>query len=301
LKGILSTIFFGNYFYGLCTIALSIEAGLSLSQNFNSFCYYLFMFSGTVVYYTYAYKEEPIAGKQNERSIWYHKNGAFVKYSQWILSAVFLTSTIYFLVIKWQNFAQFHLLQCALMITFPLIAAFYFSDVAYLFGSSSLRNKGWLKPFVIGFVWAGVVTIFPSIFYAIESKRLFTFELKMLLYFFNNFMFISILCIIFDIKDYATDHNRQLKTFVVQFGLKRTIYWIILPLSLLVLGTNGLYGFLQQYSTLRLIINIIPFILLIIVTYTLYQRKSILYYLAIIDGLMLMKGICGIIGLTFFK
>lgn len=301
MKGLLRAILFGNYFYGLCTIVLSIEAGLVLSQNFNSYCYYLFVFSGTVVYYTYAYKEERISGKQNERALWYHENWSFVKYSQIVLSVVFLTSTVYFLLIKWQNFVHIHLLQWVLMIIFPIIAAFYYSDISLLFGTSSLRSKGWLKPFVIGFVWAGVVTIFPSIFFAIENNLIFVIKLNTILYFLNNFMFISILCIIFDIKDYATDHNQQLKTFVVHFGLKRTMYAIILPLSLLGLGTNGLYGFLQHFSTLQLIINIFPFILLIIVTYSLQQRKSILYYLAIIDGLMLCKAICGIISITFIN
>jgi hypothetical protein len=31
------------------------------------------------------------------------------------------------------------------------------------------------------------------------------------------------------------------------------------------------------------------------------RRKSILYYLAVIDGLMLIKAACGIIGVLLFK
>jgi hypothetical protein len=32
-----------------------------------------------------------------------------------------------------------------------------------------------------------------------------------------------------------------------------------------------------------------------------HRRKSILYYLAIIDGLMLAKAVCGIIGISLIK
>ncbi len=301
MKGLLNAILFGNYFYGVCTIALSIEAGLLLFHSFNSFFYYVLVFTGTVIYYTHAYIAEPIEGHQNKRVIWYLENRLFVKYSQLLLTGVFVTTFVYLLIVNWQNFAQTHLIHWVSLIIFPTMAAFYYSDVSLQFGASALRNKGWLKPLVIGFVWAGVVTIYPTLFYTIENNVSLSIGTNISILFFNNFMFTSILCVMFDIKDYATDHNQQIKTFVVKFGLRRTIFSIILPLSLMGLGTNLFYGLLQQYSASRLIINIFPFILLIIVTYTLHQRKSILYYLAIIDGLMLLKAICGIIGLTFIN
>jgi len=39
---------------------------------------------------------------------------------------------------------------------------------------------------------------------------------------------------------------------------------------------------------------------LIIVSYSMHKRKSILYYLIIIDGLMFVKGVCGIAGALIF-
>ena len=104
----------------------------------------------------------------------------------------------------------------------------------------------------------------------------------------------------FDIKDYAADHNSQLKTFVVTYGLRKTIFLIIIPLSAVGLGTFVLYAFLREFSWQRIVINIIPFVLLIIVALSMQRRKNILYYLAIIDGLMLVKAICGIIGIIFY-
>lgn len=114
-------------------------------------------------------------------------------------------------------------------------------------------------------------------------------------------MYITMLCIMFDIKDYAADHNHHLKTFVVRLGLRKTIFYILIPLTIIGLGTFIVYAVLRDFPVLRILINTIPFILLIIVAYSMHRRKSILYYLAIIDGLMLAKAICGIIGMTLIK
>jgi hypothetical protein len=46
--------------------------------------------------------------------------------------------------------------------------------------------------------------------------------------------------------------------------------------------------------------NIIPFVALLIVAYSMHRRQSILYYLIAIDGLMLLKAICGSIAMIFF-
>jgi hypothetical protein len=44
---------------------------------------------------------------------------------------------------------------------------------------------------------------------------------------------------------------------------------------------------------------VIPFVALIAVAYSMHRRKSIFYYLIVIDGLMLVKALCGITAMTF--
>ena len=51
-------MFFGNYFYALCTVALSMEASLQQGVPLNTPAYYLLLVTGTIVYYTYAYMGE---------------------------------------------------------------------------------------------------------------------------------------------------------------------------------------------------------------------------------------------------
>lgn len=301
MNSLLRSILFGNYFYGICTIALSIEASLQQYSPLNTFPYYLLVFTGTVLYYTHAYIAEPAAGTVNKRAVWYVQNSLFVNYSQVFLTFIFLAVFFYFLNENRSHIAHTGLLQWVFIAIFPIVAALYYGSVSPQAATNNLRNKGWLKPFVIGFVWAGAVTIYPVLFSSIENDIPYSPGIVSILLFIKNFLFISMLCIMFDIKDYAADHNGQLKTFVVRMGLRKTIFYIIIPLSIIGLGTFVLYGILRTFPALRILINTIPFILLIIVAYSLHRRKSILYYLAIIDGLMLAKAICGIIGITLIK
>jgi 4-hydroxybenzoate polyprenyltransferase len=180
------------------------------------------------------------------------------------------------------------------------MAALYYGINLPILATKNLRQLGWLKPFVIGFVWAAMVTAYPIIYNNIIHNTTYYINLLSTLFFIKNFMFVTVLCIMFDIKDYAADHNQQLKTFVVRVGLRKTIFYIIIPLSIIGLSTFILFSTLSQFPLLRILINTIPFLLLISVAYSLHRRKSILYYLAIIDGLLLIKSICGITAMLYF-
>lgn len=102
------------------------------------------------------------------------------------------------------------------------------------------------------------------------------------------------------IKDYASDYIRRLKTVVVKIGLRKTIFHILIPISLLGLLSFIYYAISYQFHTGKLLLNPIPFILLIITTFSLCRRRSLMYYLVIVDGLMLVKGVCGSIAMLYF-
>ncbi|MES2329069.1 MAG: hypothetical protein V4539_05660 [Bacteroidota bacterium] len=301
MNGLTRFLFFGNYFYGLCTVALSVEASLQQYASLNRLPYYLLVFVATVLYYTHAYIAEPSDNSDNKRAAWYYRNRKWLRWSQLVLTILTVSFTFYLLRENWNALWQLNPYQWCLIGIFPLVAILYYGSASPQRSTHNLRNNGWLKPFVIGFVWAGAVTIYPVLFKSIEDHTPYTPGLVSGLLFVKNFMYITMLCIMFDIKDYAADHNRQLKTFVVRYGLRRTIFYILIPLTLVGLGTFIVFAVLRDFPVLRILINTIPFILLIIVAYSMHRRKSILYYLAIIDGLMLAKAVCGIIGISLIK
>lgn len=300
LKKIALFIFFGNYFYGICAVALSFEASIQQGFPLNTFWYYILLFCATTLYYIEAYIDVITPDKNNKRSVWYLNNKQLMIRSQLILVLIMIVSAFFVCKDVWQEIFKMPIIQWALILVFPVVAILYYGIEFLQFKKHNLRSNGWMKPFVIGFVWGGAVTIYPILFHSIEYNEPYTITVFGTLLFIKNFMYITVLCIMFDIKDYAADYNQQLKTFVVRVGLRNTIFYIMIPLCFIGLGTFLVYSISHHFPLLRIIINAIPFILLITVAWSMHQRKSILYYLAIIDGLMLVKALCGIVSFTLF-
>ena len=298
MKAIKEFIFYGNWFYGICAVALSIEASVQQFVPLNMPAYYGAIFIATIIYYSKAYiPVSDNAASDNLRSQWYlnhHKTTVFI---QWVLSVLLVIICFY---VGWElseNILTMPFWQWGLILIFPLVALWYYG-LGYCF---NLRNNGWTKPFVIGFVWAGVVTIYPVIFHSIQTHSSFNLNFRCIVLLFKNWMFIALLCILFDIKDYAIDANQSLITFVVKKGLRNTIFKIVIPLNIIGLIVFITYATTNHFPTGRILINTIPFISLLIVAYTLIFRKSILYYLIVVDGLMLLKAICGVVAIWLFK
>ena len=293
---LLSFLFYGNYFYGICLLALSLEAILQMNISIRDPFYFLLLFLSTIVFYTKAYISDRSGYPSNERDVWYKENKALIKVSQIVLSSIIILITIRMILVHSEQIKQLSILSLFLIILFPLLAVMY-----YGFNSKvNLRTIGWLKPFIIGFCWAGIVTIYPLIFYSVESKSIFELSQISVWLFLKNFLFISVLCIMFDIKDENTDTENKLGTFVVKKGLQFTIFNIVLPLSLIGLTGFILFAYNHQFSLMKIILNSIPFLLMILLAYKLGVKRNLMYYLVYVDGLMLLKGICGIVAMRFF-
>lgn len=293
-------IFFGNYFYGLCAVALSVEASLQQEYPLNDPLYYTIVFCATVLYYTRAYITDVQGVTSNQRTNWYIRYKRWIVFSQIMLTAIVAAGAGLFLYKNWQGLQGMSWQNWALAGVFPLTAGLYYGINSKKLGRYNLRNSGWLKPFVIGFAWAGLVTVYPVLLYSVDHGLAFQPTLVGLFLFIKNFMFITILCIMFDIKDYAVDYNRQLKTFVVKVGLRHTIFYIIIPLCIIGLVSFISYALLRHFHFMKITLNIIPFAALIAVTWSMHRRQSILYYLIIIDGLMLVKALCGSMAMIYF-
>ena len=295
---LLENIFFSNYFYGICAVALSIEAALQQRFPLNSLLYFGLIFLTTVLYYTYPYVRKS-KQQHNPRTNWYTRNYNLVRWQQALIITILTGSGVLFAI----NFTDQLLLitpvQWMLIFIFPVTGGLYYG-IGTLFGKYNLRKIGWLKPFIIGFTWAGLVTVYPVLFYDIMHMQEHEFTWVGMLLFLKNFMFITVLCIMFDIKDYASDCFFSLKTFVVSQGLRATIFKILLPLSVIGFSLFIGYAITHQFHMMRILLNVIPFILLGMVAYSLRKRRSLLYYLSIVDGLMLAKAACGAIAIKYF-
>lgn len=257
---------------------------------------------GTLLYYTKAYTHLNDSTSTNNRVQWYFIHRNKIKRLQIIYLILFIFLGFYysyFLYLKNDASIYTLLYNSVFLLPFPIAALLYYGLSTKGLSENNLRKIGWIKPLIIGFTWAGLVSFYPIIFLALENGTKLQFNFTGILLFIKNMMFVCTLSIMFDIKDYAADYNKEVKTFVVKYGLRRTIFYILLPLSFIGLASFLFVVYLREFSSIKIFLNLIPFIALLSVAYSLKKRKSILYYLIIIDGLLLLKAVCGSISMYF--
>jgi len=297
---IIRFVFFGNYFVGLLAVALNFEATLQLGLPYNSVSYYALLFLAPIIYYTYAYHTAVYSTNEwNLRTKWYAENKRFISYSQYILSVFCLILGFQLIYHNYTNILSLPTIYWLSILIIALAGISYYGLLPKSFLSFNLRSTGWLKAFVIGFVWACCANVLPLILLKIETGSTYHDPLLWSWLFLKNWMFCTVNAIIFDIKDYPTDANKQLRTFVVRFGLRSTIFYILIPILSVGLVALFVFASYRGYGFLTLFCNMMPFILTIFIAYSMRKRKNILFYLMVIDGLILFKAICGIIGMQF--
>jgi len=297
---VIKFIFFGNIFVGLLAIALSLETAVQLNLPFNNTAYYLLLFFSTMAYYTYAYAKvqvDPV--NHNPRTLWYSKHRRFVNSNLRFSLGISIILGIYLAASHFNALVHLPVFYWLALLVVALAAVLYYGLVPKSFYRLNVRNTGLLKSFVIGFVWASCVNIFPLIWLRIAFHISVMDYLLVGWLFLKTFMFCTVNAIMFDIKDYAEDANKQLKTFVVRFGLRNTIFQILIPLLLIGVVSIAVFALYRHFGFVPFLINLLPFVLSLIVAYSMHKRQNILYYLIVIDGLLLIKAICGIVAMQF--
>lgn len=302
LKKIISPILFGNYFIALCVVVLCINTNFILDYNYNEPIFYCLIFLGTQVFYTAAYIQQTLPSTSNRRAKWYYANRKIILYLQYLFCGILSLVCVKILYDFGNQLENISVWQY-LIISLPIAGSIlYYGLPMGGLQKVSLRYTGWFKPFAIGFIWACVVTFYPVFFKQLASTN-FKFELtnQLQFIFVRNFLFISMLCVLFDIKDYKDDFNVDLKTFVVRFGKHKTLSYIIIPFIIINGVLDFLYTDIYQPHFWSSIVAIIPSCLIIWISISLLQHKSIFFYLLKIDGMLIIKAACDVIGFLIFK
>ena len=237
----------------------------------------------------------------NERTLWYRNNLPEIKRTLKIALFVVITFLLFLLFKNIHTFLLLTPSQCLLIILLPLIAGWYtFSP--RVFRLKKIRQTGWIKPFVVGLTWSGWVTVYPILISKVQTNQEDIYVISpYLLLALQNFLFFTVVAIIFDVKDYRTDFNHQLKTFPVILGVRKTFRFIITPLTFLNLVIFFIFQRQEKFSAGQTILQLIPYFLLILILVKHRQQKSLLYYLVAVDGLLFAKALCGITSILLLK
>ena len=291
-------IFFSNFFLILLSIALNIETNIKIGLPFNSIAYYAFISTITVLFYLYAYRiPKSLKSSSNPRTQFYITHRKSVCIYTAILAVIALISGIILAINCLPNY-EILTWKWLTVLFFTTILSFGYYDFKL---GISLRKTMLLKPFLIGWTWAITTVFLPVLFLMLKNETHYVIDAKFYFLFSQTFMYCVVNAILFDLKDYEDDSNRNLKTFVVKYGYHFTLNRIILPLLFLGFLSFVIFGIWYGLPFHRILFMLIPIVCLAIFAFKLNRPKPILYYLIAIDGMILLKAICGILGVVLFE
>jgi 4-hydroxybenzoate polyprenyltransferase len=288
--------FYGHLFYGVCAVAQVLETSAQLALPVNGWLMAV-AFVGTVMFYGYPYRRRT-ANSADPRVAWHRRHRRLVDRLQRgaLLALVALSAWI---AIRHRGaIPTMTPFEWGLLLMVPGTAALYYEAPA-ISRAFTLRRSGWLKPFVIGFVWAGVVVAYPILFARLQYGHRTPFALFPCLLFVKTLMFVAVLAMLFDIKDRDVDRRVGLSTVVTLVGAERTLFHVSLPLTVLGIATFLSYATMQQLTVPRVVLVLAPFGLLVAGIVSLTKPRPILYYLVVIDGLMLAKALLDMLAMRF--
>lgn len=271
IRGILKTFIYGTIFISLCTVGLCMETNLLLGLPFNSFYFYLLVFSATLGQYNIHYYIKREANPDSDRFFWSvrHRNIHLILN---IIGAIGLIIGLFHL--KPKNFIVLGIIAAiTILYSFPFLP---FKK------KKRLKDFGLLKIFTLSYVWTLITVWFPVV---TLTKVTQDFQLI----FIQRFVFMFALCLAFDIRDRVSDGQKGIHTLPVALG-KRTSYQII-NLALVLFLILSLLHFRVTLHFMQL--N--GMILSALATYFMIEygktKNTDMLYLAGVDGMMLLQAI----------
>ena len=264
-------ILFSSLFIALCAVAFCIETNILLGLPLNSFSFYCFVFGATLAQYNLHYLVKTVAVKNSRRLAWSqrNKNIHFILLIAGVLLILF-------------SFFSFHLKHFIILTCLAGIA-FLYSFPFLPFGKRKrIKDYGIFKIITLAFLWTLVTVWFPVNNMNYDTA-LFSFI------FIKRFVFMFVLCLLFDVRDIEIDDKESIKTLAVTLGKKKSYRLAYLSLILFILLSVAQFFYIPQKGFLiaMLISSAVTFL-----TVELTKKTNSDYiYLAGIDGMMLLQAL----------
>lgn len=281
-----------NQFYGICAVLLAIESSLQILHKIPPIALLVLIHFATVLYYTHAYLLERKDGIYNERSSWYAGNKKYLVYRQTIITIAFfylafVQCNLLNLIIRSSAWVQ--LILC---LTF-LISFLYYLPSFSTQWTNIFRRLGILKSITIAWAWTFTCCFLPIWFSADMDKMLFSVEFW--LHLIPLFLFLLVLAILFDIKDFNRDQTEQIYTIAVKMGKDRIVHSIILPILLVYLLFIGYDFYVVHKSLLFLLQHIVLTVWIYAIARVVLNKNAIYLNIILIDGIIIVKVILSLV------
>ncbi len=270
-KKLLEFILFSSIFIAACAVGFCIETNILLGLPLNNLSFYCFVFGATLLQYNLHYSTKKIAVKNSERLRWSLNNK----------KTHFLLLLIGGLLILFSLFS-FHLKHFIILACLGAISFLYSFPFLPVGKKRRIKDYGLLKILTLSLLWTLVTVWFPA------SNR--PEDLMLLIFVFvERFIFMFILCLMFDLRDIEIDLKERINTVPVMLGKKQSynLSYILLGLFLAIAWVQFLYLPQLNIFLAMLISSVVTFL---IIERT-KKTNSDIIYLAGIDGMMLLQSI----------
>lgn len=256
---------YANVFVAFCSLAqvLFTHHLFSIPFNFANNSYLLFVFLSTYLQYNV------------QRGYMINANNANSERAQWVLKhkKIMMYSIIGCLLIVLFLCNNLSWLSIGIMIGAEVVSTLYYLP------PYNFRKHGYIKPFLISSVWTISCCLVPLI----ENHLLTAHSVWFLV---SQFCFISVLCLLFDIKDVEQDYMTGVNTYANKFGIKITK--VICVCSVIIAFACF---FVFQHDANSIIASAILRSLVILTILLTNEKKHSFYYYLWVDGLMIIQAI----------
>jgi 4-hydroxybenzoate polyprenyltransferase len=262
-------ILFGSIFIASCAVAFCMETNILLGLPLNSFSFYGFVFGATLVQYNLHYLAKTIAVKDSIRLVWSQRN-----------KTIHLILLIIGIILILFSFFSFHLRHFIVLLCLGCVA-FLYSFPFLPFGKKRrIKDYGFLKIITLALLWTLVTVWFP-----VNNMR---YDPYLFLFVFvKRFVFMFVLCLLFDVRDIEIDSKEKINTLAVMIGKKKAYSVSYLLLIVFVIFSFAQYFYFPQTGFL------IAMLVSAMGTYVTIEftkkDNSDFIYLAGIDGMMLLQ------------
>ena len=258
---------------------MCIETNVLLHLPLNNFSFYAFVFGATLVQYNLHYIIKATANPGSARLAWSVHNRNIHRF--------FLLLGLILIII---SMLSFHLRHLLLLLFIGLVAFLYSFPFLPFRGKKRIKDFGLLKIITLSLLWTLVTVWFPIV----ESPfAIISFQLVFL----RRFIFIFILCLLFDIRDVPVDKAENINTLPVRMGMAKAYS---LAYSLLFFFTM-----LNVVQVIRIAEYPQFWAMMISALATFFiirksrNNRNDLYYLAAVDGMMILQALLVLAGETY--
>lgn len=269
VKRIIDFILYSNIFIAFGAFLLSISTFIEQKTPIH-FSYCVFVFFATLFIYNYQrvfYKKQINDIENSQRRTWISNN-------QFIIRSMALIGLFGTIVLV------FFIPSRLILYLSPLFVL----SLAYFFPSFALRRFIGTKTFILVLVWTVTTYMIPMLL-----NESFVFSSSKALYLLSGFSFMAAICIPFDNRDVKIDSKENIKTFAVLLGRKKNSKIALLFSFVYLLMISFLY-FSEDLKLSLYICNIFLFLLTVFFIIKDDEKKSEYFYIAGIDGLLIIKG-----------